>query len=109
MKGARELCERTYPNPAFLLGIQTGNIEACSWAKLRRARLDSFFSFGGFGSDSSDRTQLVRIAIERGRAKKNIPFEEMKVFLIGDSSNDILGFHVFKFIEPGFSRHAPVA
>ena len=90
MKGAIELCKRIHSAPAFLLGIQTGNLEPCSWAKLRRARLDAFFGFGGFGSDSSDRTQLVRIAIERGRAVAKAPLEEIKIIVIGDSRNDII-------------------
>jgi phosphoglycolate phosphatase-like HAD superfamily hydrolase len=90
LKGAIELCTWIYSNPEYLPGIQTGNLEACAWSKLKRAKLDVFFSFGGFGSDSSDRTQLVRIAIERGRAKANNFLGEIKVFLIGDSCKDIV-------------------
>lgn len=52
----------------YRLGITTGNIEPAAEIKLERGGLNRFFSFGGFGSDSSERTELTRRAIERGIA-----------------------------------------
>ena len=49
----------------YLLGLVTGNVEAAAHIKLHRARLNRFFSFGGYGSDSTDRGELTRIALER--------------------------------------------
>lgn len=43
-----------------LLGIISGAMEAAAHIKLERARLNRFFSFGGYGSDSSDRVKLTR-------------------------------------------------
>ena len=73
-----------------LLGVATGNFEKAAWAKLRRGGIDSFFSFGGFGSDSSDRPGLTRKALARRRkiAGKRIPANS--VCLIGDTAFDIL-------------------
>ena len=48
-----------------LLGLVTGNIEAAAHIKLARAGLNRFFSFGGYGSDSRDRTELTRTALAR--------------------------------------------
>jgi phosphoglycolate phosphatase len=39
----------------YLLGLVTGNVEAAAHIKLHRARLNRYFSFGGYGSDSTDR------------------------------------------------------
>ena len=49
----------------YLLGLVTGNVEAAAHIKLHRARLNRFFSFGGYGSDSTDRGELTRIALKR--------------------------------------------
>ncbi len=90
LQGAFELCAELNGNPSFALGIQTGNFEPCADVKLRRARLESFFRFGGFGSDASDRTILVRKAIERGKAVAGYDCRNNDVVVIGDSPHDIL-------------------
>ena len=63
MPGVRELLARLAGEPDICVGVATGNIEEGAWIKLRHARLHSFFHFGGFGSDSEDRTELIRQAI----------------------------------------------
>ena len=47
----------------YLLGLVTGNVEAAAHIKLHRANLNRFFSFGGYGSDSTDRGELTKIAL----------------------------------------------
>src|SRR6476659_1751746 len=49
----------------ILLGLTTGNVEEAAHIKLARADLDRFFPFGGYGSDSRDRTELTKKAVER--------------------------------------------
>jgi hypothetical protein len=49
----------------YLLGLVTGNVEAAAHIKLHRARLNRFFSYGGYGSDSTDRGELTRAALKR--------------------------------------------
>ena len=49
----------------YLLGLVTGNVEAAAHIKLHRSRLNRFFSFGGYGSDSTDRGELTRMALQR--------------------------------------------
>ena len=64
MPGIEELLPRLVEQ-GVLLGIVTGNIEAAARIKLARAGLNPFFAFGGYGSDSRDRTELTRRAVER--------------------------------------------
>ena len=52
----------------YLLGLTTGGDESAARFKLARAGLNRYFLFGGYGSDSIDRTELTRRAIERGAA-----------------------------------------
>ncbi len=89
LPGAHELIRTLNRNDEFLLGLATGNIEEGARLKLERGGLESFFSFGGFGSDAEDRTDLIRIAIERGRQKNGHSHPE-KSFVVGDTPRDIV-------------------
>ena len=59
LDGVEELLPRML-DQGYLLGLVTGNVEAAAHIKLHRARLNRFFSFGGYGSDSTDRGELTR-------------------------------------------------
>ncbi len=54
LPGVPELLARLIDD-GYLLGLVTGNVEAAAHVKLHRARLNRFFSFGGYGSDSTNR------------------------------------------------------
>jgi len=89
LPGAHELVRTLDRKENFLLGLATGNIEEGARLKLERGGLESFFSFGGFGSDAEDRTDLIRIAIERARQKNGRTHPE-KSFVVGDTPRDIV-------------------
>jgi phosphoglycolate phosphatase len=76
-----------------LLGIVTGNIEAAAHIKLARAGLNRFFSFGGYGSDSRDRTELTRRAVERGGEVSGTPLELDATIGVGDTPRDVSACH----------------
>lgn len=89
LPGARDLLTQLCDDSRFLVGLATGNIEVGARLKLKRGGLDSYFLFGGFGSDSEDRTRLIQIAIQRGLEKAAAAVPE-SVFVIGDTPRDIL-------------------
>jgi phosphoglycolate phosphatase-like HAD superfamily hydrolase len=66
------------------LGLVTGNIEATAWMKLRHAGIDHHFSFGGFSCHHADRAEIARQALNASGVEN-----PDKVFLIGDTPNDI--------------------
>jgi phosphoglycolate phosphatase len=72
-----------------VVGLATGNIEMGGRVKLERADLNRYFEFGGFGSDSEDRTELVRAAARRASDKNGTDFTPSNVFVIGDTPLDI--------------------
>jgi len=88
LPGAAALCAELARDAGVLLGLQTGNLEPAAWAKLRRGHLADYFTFGAFGSDSPDRSVLVKIAIDRGRTLA--PVDEDAIFVVGDAPGDIL-------------------
>ena len=63
--GIVDLLERL-ASEGIPMGMTTGNIEPAAKIKLERGDLNRFFAFGGYGSDSPDRTQLTLHAIKRG-------------------------------------------
>jgi phosphoglycolate phosphatase-like HAD superfamily hydrolase len=77
----------------ILLGLTTGNVEEAAHIKLARANLNRFFSFGGYGSDSPDRTELTRKALERGRLVSGNELELERCFSCGDTPRDVEAGH----------------
>jgi phosphoglycolate phosphatase len=74
------------------IGLVTGNLEKGAHIKLRNAGLDGYFRFGGYGSDSEDRTVLTRIGIQRG-AQLVAPEAVENSYVIGDTPLDIRHGH----------------
>jgi phosphoglycolate phosphatase len=89
MPGVNELLPKLAVDKDILLGLETGNLEQSAYMKLKRGNLDSYFKFGGFGSDSENRAELIRIAIERGKKIAKTSFKPGCIFVIGDAPNDI--------------------
>jgi phosphoglycolate phosphatase-like HAD superfamily hydrolase len=90
MPGITQLIKTLSIQEDKALGLATGNIEEGARIKLRRSGLDSYFKFGGFGSDSEERNQLIRIVIERGKNLFNHKQEFEAAFVIGDTPFDII-------------------
>ncbi|MET0801289.1 MAG: HAD family hydrolase [Actinomycetota bacterium] len=76
-----------------LLGLVTGNIEGAAHIKISRARLGRFFLFGGYGSDSSVRSDLTRAAIARAGALSGREIDPSEVMVVGDTPRDIEAAH----------------
>jgi phosphoglycolate phosphatase-like HAD superfamily hydrolase len=70
-----------------LLGLVTGNLESIAYAKLGKVDLDGYFPFGGFGSDHSNRSFLVRKALKH--AQNRFGYKGKHVFVIGDTPRDV--------------------
>jgi phosphoglycolate phosphatase len=88
--------EETLPRLAsqgVLQGIVTGNIEAAAHIKLARGNLNRFFQFGGYGSDSSDRTEVTKRALERGQGVLGTTLERAEAIAVGDTPRDVAAGH----------------
>ena len=109
MPHIKEVLLRLSQKKNVLMGLATGNFEEASWLKVERGGLKSYFKFGGFGSDSSDRIELTRTAIERGQKLASKPISKNDIFVIGDSIHDIragkaLGIHTLA-VATGRTTH----
>ncbi len=73
-------------NNNFILGLITGNFSKIALERVSRAGIGNYFSFGGYGEDSTERSDLVQRAIERSKMNS----DPKNVFVIGDTPKDIM-------------------
>ena len=92
LDGATDLLAQLLDD-GYLLGIVTGNLEAAAHIKLHRARLNRFFSFGGHGSDSTDRGDLTRTALSRATLVYGKGVSPAQCLTVGDTPHDAEGAH----------------
>jgi phosphoglycolate phosphatase len=91
-EGVVELLDKLIDD-GVMLGLATGNVEEAAHIKLSRANLNRFFSFGGYGSDSPDRTELTKKALERGELVSGRALDREHCFSCGDTPRDVEAGH----------------
>ena len=84
---------RQLVDDGYVVGLITGNVEAAAHIKLARGGLNRFFSFGGYGSDASDRVEVTKKALERGRLVSGGTLDVSSCMGIGDTPRDVTGAH----------------
>ncbi|HUP44695.1 MAG TPA: HAD family hydrolase [Thermoanaerobaculia bacterium] len=89
LPGIETLLAQLAAIPQITIALLTGNIEPGARLKLAAPRLNRYFPFGAFGSDSADREQLPPIAVERASKIDGYRFEREDIVIIGDSIYDV--------------------
>jgi phosphoglycolate phosphatase-like HAD superfamily hydrolase len=92
MPGIEQLLPRL-TDEGVLLGIVTGNIESAAQIKLAHGDLNRYFAFGGYGSDSRDRTELTKRALERGEEVSGGKLDRARAIAVGDTPRDVSAGH----------------
>ncbi|HEX2164712.1 MAG TPA: HAD family hydrolase [Thermoanaerobaculia bacterium] len=92
MPGIEALLDRLI-DAGLLLGLVTGNVEAAAHIKLSRAGLNRFFSCGGYGSDSSDRTEVTEAALRRAELVSGGTLAPAACIAVGDTPRDVRAGH----------------
>lgn len=92
MPGIEDLLDRLIDD-GLLLGLVTGNIEAAAHIKLARAGLNRFFTFGGYGSDSADRTEVTKAALGRASLVSGGALADGACIAVGDTPRDVVAGH----------------
>jgi phosphoglycolate phosphatase-like HAD superfamily hydrolase len=88
LSGVRSTLEHL-AGAGYLLGLTTGGVESAAHIKLARGGLNHFFCFGGYGSDSPDRTELTRKGIERVGSTLGAPVDPRQCLVVGDTPKDV--------------------
>jgi phosphoglycolate phosphatase len=74
-------------------GLVTGNLEPIAWAKLKKAGIARFFTFGAFGSDHEDRNKMAALALKRCCDLYNLHTSPCRIVLFGDTPYDVAAAH----------------
>ncbi|MEN3044723.1 MAG: HAD hydrolase-like protein [Candidatus Hydrothermales bacterium] len=103
-EGVIDFLEWAQKTEKFILGLATGNLEEGAKIKLKPSGLLRYFEFGGYASDSPERSEILKRAYERGnqiaiRGK----FKIKEVFVIGDTPRDILAAKRAGFLSIGMA------
>jgi phosphoglycolate phosphatase len=72
-----------------MLGIVSGAMEGAARVKLGRGDLNRYFLFGGYGTDSPDRTELTTAAVTRASMLHAHPLDPADVSVVGDTPLDV--------------------
>ena len=92
LPGVKQLLPRL-TDAGYLLGLTTGGVEQAARIKLERGGLNEYFTFGGYGSDSPDRTELTKRALERVEVIYGKPVSPKRCAVVGDTPLDITAAH----------------
>jgi phosphoglycolate phosphatase len=87
--GVKELLVDLKQHPEILLGLLTGNFEEGARIKLGAHGLNNYFSFGAFGENARQRSQLPQRAVDEVKRLTGHSFSKKEIVLIGDTPNDI--------------------
>jgi phosphoglycolate phosphatase-like HAD superfamily hydrolase len=87
--GVCEALEGLAARKDVVLGLLTGNWEPGARTKLSRFDLNRFFSFGAFGCDAIDRSDLPPVAFERAERLLGRRFDPKEALIVGDTLHDV--------------------
>jgi phosphoglycolate phosphatase-like HAD superfamily hydrolase len=89
MPGIAALLDRLAADDRFHCALLTGNYERAAHLKLSHFGVGHHFSWGAFGEDSPDRSELARLAQARARARGVPEAARRNTVVIGDTPHDI--------------------
>jgi phosphoglycolate phosphatase-like HAD superfamily hydrolase len=90
LPGVRELLAELRATEGVLLGCVTGNYAEAARIKLQAVGIDAdWFAANGFGGQAATRSDLVRLAIDRGASSAGRPTPGRDVIVIGDTPRDV--------------------
>jgi phosphoglycolate phosphatase-like HAD superfamily hydrolase len=87
MPGVVELLDAIAAEPAWVVGLLTGNRSEMARIKLDHFGLADRFLFGGFGEQADDRNTLARALVSRVEASYGVP--PARCVVVGDTEHDV--------------------
>ena len=91
MPGVETILAELHGDPKVVQSVLTGNTASNAAVKLEAFALDRWIDVdvGAFGSDDSDREQLVPIALDRVRRLRGLDLGPGQVWVVGDTPRDL--------------------
>ncbi len=90
LPGIKEILNKIHSSTHAMNGLLTSNLRIGAMTKLKSLALDSYFDLGGFGDEPGEKWDAARASIKDVEERFNTEFRPDNLFLIGDSTYDIL-------------------
>jgi phosphoglycolate phosphatase len=88
LDGVDELL-RSLSDAGVILGVISGAMEGAARMKMEPGKLNRYFVFGAYGSDSPDRTEITRQALSKAERLRGHKLSPDEVCVVGDTPRDI--------------------
>jgi phosphoglycolate phosphatase len=92
LDGAEDVLRRL-GEAGVLIGVISGAMEGAAHLKMQPGKLNRYFVFGAYGSDSPDRTELTRLGIGKAARLHGRDLSQDEVYVVGDTPLDIESAH----------------
>jgi len=89
LPGVREILEKLSQQDDTLLGLETGNTQPGAEMKLSHGGIWHYFCFGGYGTDSDIRSEIVQAGIKRAEQLLGGDDHIDEIWVVGDTPLDI--------------------
>ena len=89
LPGVQAALDAIAAHPDLHQGLLTGNLKEGARLKLEHVGIWSYFEFGAYADDSSDRNQLGPVALRRAKEVTGLDFAPARTWIIGDTPHDI--------------------
>jgi phosphoglycolate phosphatase len=88
LEGAEDLLQRL-STAGIILGVISGAMEGAARTKMEPGKLNRYFVFGSYGSDSPDRTEVTRLGIAKAARLHGRDLSAGDVYVVGDTPRDV--------------------
>ncbi|MEO6886839.1 MAG: HAD family hydrolase [Jatrophihabitantaceae bacterium] len=92
LDGAEALLQRL-GDAGVIIGVISGAMEGAARTKMEPGKLNRYFTFGAYGSDSPDRTELTQLGIAKAARLHGHTLAPEQVYVVGDTPRDIEAAH----------------
>lgn len=89
MPGIQALLDRLRDRGSVHFALLTGNYEPAAYVKLGHFGIETFFEWGAFGEESTERDELARIALRRAETRGLPATAREQSVVIGDTPHDV--------------------
>ncbi|MGH3780877.1 MAG: HAD family hydrolase [Pseudonocardiaceae bacterium] len=88
LDGAEDLLQRL-STAGIILGVISGAMEGAARTKMEPGKLNRYFVFGSYGSDSPDRAEVARLAVGKAARLHGQDLSPEQVYVVGDTPRDV--------------------
>jgi len=92
LAGAEDLLQRL-GEAGVIVGVISGAMEGAAHLKMQPGKLNRYFIFGAYGSDSPDRTEVTELGIAKAARLHGHQLTPEQVYVVGDTPRDIEAAH----------------